>query len=151
MHTQSRIAYKGTPEHNSWAGAKARCYNKNSNNYKNYGGRGIKVCDRWLGPDGFKHFLEDMGKKPGPRYSLDRIDVNGDYSPENCRWATRHEQAANTRANNTVVGVRQDRKSTLWVASIEVDGVLHYRYFHNKDDAIFKRKELERKYLGKEL
>lgn len=142
---------RGTPEHNSWLGMKQRCYNPNSQYYSNYGGRGITVCERWLGRNGFKHFLEDMGNKPGPDYSLDRIDVNGPYSPDNCRWATRHEQAANTRRNNVVVGVRQDRKSMLWVASIEVGGVHHHKYFRDNGDAITYRKELERKYLGKEL
>lgn len=99
------------PEYKVWMGAKNRCYNPNSKEYRNYGGRGIKVCDRWLGADGFKHFLEDMGKRPegktnGGRalYSIDRIDVDGDYCPENCRWATIEEQQNNRRNNRIING-----------------------------------------------
>jgi len=86
-----------------------RCSNRNDKAYHNYGGRGIKVCDRWLGKDGFWNFVDDMGKRPSgemlsgrPRYTLDRIDVNGDYCKENCRWATWAEQGKNKRNNSTV-------------------------------------------------
>ena len=89
------IGGKPTREYISWYAMKARCFDKRRWNYMNYGGRGITVCDRWR--FSFANFLNDMGKKPGPGYSIDRIDNDGDYEPGNCRWATTKQQARNKR------------------------------------------------------
>lgn len=80
-------------EYKRWIYMKGRCYNKKNNRYHLYGGRGIKVCERWL--NSFNNFFEDMGFLPSPSYTLERIDNNSDYSPSNCIWATQATQQKN--------------------------------------------------------
>jgi hypothetical protein len=87
----------GTPEYTAWNGMKNRCYRRKTWNYPRYGGRGIRVCKRWLGANGFVNFLADMGYRPSPAHSLDRVNNDGNYEPSNCRWATPKEQANNRR------------------------------------------------------
>lgn len=95
---------RGVPrgrEYTSYSAMKARCYQVGNKEYRNYGGRGIVVCDRWIsgfGCDtGFECFLEDMGPIPGPGYSIEREDSDGNYTPDNCCWATNLQQARNKR------------------------------------------------------
>lgn len=82
-----------TTEYRVWASMKQRCLNQNSTRYARYGGRGIVICDQWK--NDFQAFLNDMGMRPSPGHSLDRIDNDGNYTPDNCRWATRSEQQRN--------------------------------------------------------
>jgi hypothetical protein len=127
-----------------------RCFNKNDKKYGDYGGRGISVCGRWLGIDGFANFLADMGERPSAEYSIDRKDVNGDYEPSNCRWATRSVQSINRRMSKNnksgVTGVCYLVNQKVWVAMCSVNGKAIRRRFKNKNDAIAKRREFEEKY-----
>lgn len=86
--------------YNIYAGMKQRCYNENEAAYKNYGGRGIIIGDDWMGDDGFEHFYDwSMSRGYSDDLTIDRIDVNGNYEPDNCRWATSPEQSRNKRTN----------------------------------------------------
>lgn len=95
-HGQSMVG-KVTSEYKTWSHIKSRCCTKTDAKYPDYGGRGIMVCDRWL--ESFENFFADMGKKPSPKHSLDRIDNDGNYEPSNCRWGTVEQQSRNKRSN----------------------------------------------------
>lgn len=84
-----------TPEYEAWCHMKGRCYNPQTKQYKDYGGRGIRVCDEWR--ESFLAFLDHVGRRPNPQYSIHRIDNDGNYEPGNVKWATRQEQASNKR------------------------------------------------------
>lgn len=91
----------GTKLYRVWINMRKRCYEPSTSYYKNYGGRGIEVCERWR--DSFENFYEDMGSDYKPGFSLDRINNDGNYSPENCRWATKEQQDNNKRSNRYIV------------------------------------------------
>lgn len=141
-----------TPEYRSWCGMRSRCLNVKDKRYSEYGGRGIKICDRWI--NSFENFLEDMKEKPCPHYSIDRIDTNGDYCVENCRWVDDETQSRNRRAgkNNTSGqrGVHWEKNSSSWISRITVNNNrITLGQFKLKDDAIKCRKEAELKYWGR--
>lgn len=103
-HTLSlrKLGYNNKSEYNTYRGMLQRCNNPNSQGYKHYGGRGIKICDRWLDKkNGFETFFKDMGKKPSKKHSIERINVDGNYEPSNCKWATVIEQMNNRQHTET--------------------------------------------------
>lgn len=101
-----------------WQHMIQRCHNPNDRDYPRYGARGIAVCDRWRSADethtGFEYFLADMGPPPSPSHSIDRLDVNGDYSPTNCRWATPTEQANNRRSTKMITVDGETKPLSVW-------------------------------------
>ena len=114
-----------TPAYRRWGSIKARCNNKNSNHYADYGGRGIKVCRRWLK---FDNFQDDMGERPKGT-SIDRINNNGNYEPSNCKWSTKKEQS-NNRRNNIVIKYKGNEKTiTEWARHFKInESTFYYRY-----------------------
>lgn len=142
------------PLYRTWGNMKMRCYNKKNKNYDKYGGRGIKVCSRWLEkPNGFWNFVEDvekLGERP-EGWSLDRIDVNGDYCLQNVRWASPTLQANNRRGSDRHRGVVLDRGR--FHAYIDYAGKREYSPRYEKlEDAIVWRESKEKEYgLVREL
>lgn len=130
----------------------ARCYDENEAGYAGYGGRGISVCARWLGKDGLDNFCEDMGDRP-KGMTLDRIDVNGNYEPSNCRWADGTTQCFNTRQHITNTsgrtGVYWFKRVEKWVAAIFIDKKqVHLGYFTTFEDAVKAREKAELEIYG---
>ncbi len=117
-----------TNEYRSWSAAKARCFNTNHHKYAHYGARGITMCEEWA--QSFSSFLRDMGYRPSPSHSLDRIDNDGNYEPSNCRWATQNTQASNKRqglprSGFTGVYRCEAKGKRVWVYEVILEGKRH--------------------------
>lgn len=113
------------PLYHTWKGMRNRCYSVNYKQYKDYGGRGILVCSEWKGVQGFHNFVSDMGDKPTPKHTLDRIDVNGNYEPSNCKWSTSSEQAKNRRprsiSNYPSAAIRYSESISSWEITVTMN------------------------------
>lgn len=115
-----------TVEYKTWNNIKSRCYNPNSTGYEYYGGRGIQMCDRWL--ESFPTFLRDIGDRPEGKYTVERLDVDGDYGPDNCVWASYKEQGNNKSNNHIVSWDGVDKTISEWADIIgEKQNTLYYR------------------------
>lgn len=124
VHKRVTHGLSKTPEYVVYCAMKDRCLNPSNESFHYYGGRGITICGRWL--ESFDHFIADMGRRP-PGGSIDRIDNNGPYSPENCRWASRKTQARNYRRNRIVV-FRGERMTL--VDAAELAGLNYKTAYH---------------------
>lgn len=140
----SYIKGKRTSEYNTWLSMRQRCNDSGSSNYKNYGAKGVKVCDRW--DASFFLFLEDMGRKPFNGASIDRIDVHGNYEPSNCRWANSFQQQ-NNRSNNRYAIFSDNR---LTVAEMSRKLNIPGRTIHTWLDKIKPEENIE-KFVNKRL
>jgi hypothetical protein len=122
-----------------WNGMINRCYSERNISYSNYGGRGIKVCGLWK--NSFEEFYKDMGPRPSPKHSLDRINTYGNYEPGNCRWATSLEQGENRRTNVMITHDGKTQSLTKWARDYGVPELVAYqRYIHKKPfDHIFSK------------
>lgn len=141
---------KWSREYNTWSSMMRRCHNPKATGFKHYGGRGIKVCDAWKS---FEGFLSDMGDRP-ELHSLDRIDCNGDYEPNNCKWSTVTEQSINTRVRSNsksgYKGIGWEPRRNKWRTRITVEKKsIQIGEFTHLHEAIKARKEAELKYWGK--
>jgi hypothetical protein len=117
----------GTPIYHKWGSMRARCENPQNRGYKDYGGRGIRVCERW---QTFENFYADMGDPP-PGMSLERINNDGDYEPSNCRWATMSQQNRNKRGNRLLTDEGRTQCLTAWAEEVGICvPTLHCRLSH---------------------
>lgn len=132
-----------------WCGIKSRCTNKNRKNYKNYGGRGITICEEWIN-DFINFYNWSMANGYRDDLTIDRIDVNGNYEPSNCRWVTMEIQAINKRIKNKygINGICWNKRDNKFQVDIGVKGkIKHLGYYKTLEEAIKARKEAEKLYF----
>jgi hypothetical protein len=146
-HGHTRQGYP-SPTYGSFRAMKSRCLDPNAINYLNYGGRGIKVCDRWLGPEGFTNFLSDLGERP-EGMTIDRIDLNGNYEPSNTRWAVKSVQNHNQRKSKGKTskyrGVSFINRQQKFVANIKE---IHLGVFDSEIEAAIAYNEAAKIHFG---
>lgn len=117
-------------EYHIWIAMRQRCRNPKNKDYKDYGGRGIKICKRW---DSFKAFILDMGYAPTTKHSIDRIDNNGNYQPSNCKWSTNKFQCNHTRRNVFLTHKGETKTLSQWSELLKIGySTLHARYYKLK-------------------
>ena len=127
-----------SPEYSSWRAMRRRCYDPTNKGYGSYGDKGIKVCDEWR--NDFEAFLRDMGARPGPGYSVDRIDGTKGYSPTNCRWAT-HQEQINNRSNTIrecINGTTHTLKEWGTLYDIKYQTILHRYNAGDRGDRLIR-------------
>lgn len=122
-----------TKEYHIWRGIIARCENPNNKNFHQYGGRGISICKEWR--NDFTKFLKDVGKKPTPKHTIDRVDSNGNYEPNNCKWSTWKEQQNNKRSNKMLTLNGKSLTVSQWAEQLGVkQGTLYMRVHRGWSD-----------------
>lgn len=129
----SRVKFCNTRIHRIWSGMKQRCYNPSCKEYRIYGGRGIRICDEWIDKKSGSRTFYNWAKANGYRadLSIDRIDVNGNYCPENCRWATRKQQGRNKRTTIMIEFDGKIRPLRYWSRKYNIDRQVIYRRYKN--------------------
>lgn len=147
---QEKHGLSNHPLYHTWADMRDRCNNPKKQDYAYYGGRGIKVCEQW--ESSFKIFLNDMGEKPSSNHSIDRIDNDGDYTPENCRWTTRNYQGLNRRTNRSNTsgykGVSLFKQTGKWRAYITFNSKrINLGFYDSPEQAWEVRRKVESEIL----